>query len=860
MSATPSKPIEQEFPFPYQPWDIQTKFMQSLYKTLDNNHVGIYESPTGTGKSLSIICSALKWLKDRQTVTINDLLAEQDDQHLLDKSIKDEPDWVIAHDRERRRNEIADMIEKQKHAREQREIRLQQIRNRESIESTRSTFKRKAESNLSDLGLQEKENFLVEEYDSDENSPSSNSLNQPWSLQYTEKEEDLNKDLDEIFEIQIIYCARTHSQIAQFVNEIKKTAYGNIKCVTLGSRKNLCINQSVTRLQSLHRINDKCLDLQKAKTSADKSSKSSGGCPYLTEDPVQMVTFDDTIHARIRDIEEIVQAGRKSATCPYYGARHTAKSSEIICIPYNLLLQRSTRESIGLRLKNNIIILDEAHNIIESVNSLYSHTISLDQILDCKTHLSKYFERYKNRLAGRNMVYVKQLLVLLGAFEQLFAKLSPTKFDHALHCKSQDTPYSAAKSTQESNHAMSVSEFVDKAGIDHFNLFKILTYLENSRLPFKLLGFAVSETRKENSETANFIPTSVSPLSFMQSFLASLTDPDVNGRIVYNYSTDPHHCVFKYLLLNPADCFAPILKQARSVVFTGGTMSPIHDFIEQLLPFVQHDRLDVFSCGHVINSTSLLPICVSQGPTGLDFNFSHEKRVDTNMMDEAGAAIANYSNVISGGIVVFFVSYSYLDAIVKQWKSGGIWTRISKKKKIFIEPTSVGEVDKVLQDYSSTINRSRQTDFSTSTLTGSMLLAVVSGKLSEGINFADDMGRAVIMVGIPFANIASIELQERMRFFDVQAKETGSGITGKEYYENICMRAVNQSVGRAIRHKNDYAVIIFLDMRFKRDRIVAKLPEWIRNCGLTFPNQFGPSIAMISKFFNSHRKPTNKKE
>ncbi|OAJ41321.1 hypothetical protein BDEG_24942 [Batrachochytrium dendrobatidis JEL423] len=690
------------------------------------------------------------------------------------------------------------MIEKQKHAREQREIRLQQIRNRESIESTRSTFKRKAESNLSDLGLQEKENFLVEEYDSDENSPSSNSLNQPWSLQYTEKEEDLNKDLDEIFEIQIIYCART----------------------------------SVTRLQSLHRINDKCLDLQKAKTSADKSSKSSGGCPYLTEDPVQMVTFDDTIHARIRDIEEIVQAGRKSATCPYYGARHTAKSSEIICIPYNLLLQRSTRESIGLRLKNNIIILG-------------NHTISLDQILDCKTHLSKYFERYKNRLAGRNMVYVKQLLVLLGAFEQLFAKLSPTKFDHALHCKSQDTPYSAAKSAQESNHAMSVSEFVDKAGIDHFNLFKILTYLENSRLPFKLLGFAVSETRKENSETANFIPTSVSPLSFMQSFLASLTDPDVNGRIVYNYSTDPHHCVFKYLLLNPADCFAPILKQARSVVFTGGTMSPIHDFIEQLLPSVQHDRLDVFSCGHVINSTSLLPICVSQGPTGLDFNFSHEKRVDTNMMDEAGAAIANYSNVISGGIVVFFVSYSYLDAIVKQWKSGGIWTRISKKKKIFIEPTSVGEVDKVLQDYSSTISRSRQTDFSTSTLTGSMLLAVVSGKLSEGINFADDMGRAVIMVGIPFANIASIELQERMRFFDVQAKETGSGITGKEYYENICVLCF--VTGRAIRHKNDYAVIIFLDMRFKRDRIVAKLPEWIRNCGLAFPNQFGPSIAMISK-------------
>ena len=33
------------------------------------------------------------------------------------------------------------------------------------------------------------------------------------------------------------------------------------------------------------------------------------------------------------------------------------------------------------------------------------------------------------------------------------------------------------------------------------------------------------------------------------------------------------------------------------------------------------------------------------------------------------------------------------------------------------------------------------------------------------------------------------------------------------HYENLCMKAVNQSVGRAIRHKEDYAAIIFLDHR-----------------------------------------------
>ena len=38
-----------EFPFPYsRPYDIQLKFMQSLYKTLELKRIGIFESPTGT--------------------------------------------------------------------------------------------------------------------------------------------------------------------------------------------------------------------------------------------------------------------------------------------------------------------------------------------------------------------------------------------------------------------------------------------------------------------------------------------------------------------------------------------------------------------------------------------------------------------------------------------------------------------------------------------------------------------------------------------------------------------------------------------------------------------------------------------
>jgi chromosome transmission fidelity protein 1 len=35
----------------------------------------------------------------------------------------------------------------------------------------------------------------------------------------------------------------------------------------------------------------------------------------------------------------------------------------------------------------------------------------------------------------------------------------------------------------------------------------------------------------------------------------------------------------------------------------------------------------------------------------------------------------------------------------------------------------------------------------------------------------------------------------------------------KQYLENLCMKAVNQSIGRVIRHRGDYAAIVLVDCR-----------------------------------------------
>ena len=85
---------------------------------------------------------------------------------------------------------------------------------------------------------------------------------------------------------------------------------------------------------------------------------------------------------------------------------------------------------------------------------------------------------------------------------------------------------------------------------------------------------------------------------------------------------------------------------------------------------------------------------------------------------------------------------------------------------------------------------------------GAIFFAVCRGKVSEGLDFADRNGRAVIITGLPFPNVKDPHVVLKRQFLDERAALQKKGgiittrLTGGDWYRQSAYRAVNQAIGR----------------------------------------------------------------
>ncbi|KAK5108500.1 hypothetical protein LTR62_008240 [Meristemomyces frigidus] len=818
-----------DFHHPFEPYDIQQQFMVAMYDCIEQGGVGIFESPTGTGKSLSLICSALTWLREHKRRLYDEATAfvEVED---------DEPAWIAEHakaSRQREMRQVRDDFEARLSATRKKERKL-----RERAENGAAAVKRRKLVDQRRSADSVDDEFLLDDYDSDDERERDTTEHHDFSSETAKLMAKLgmvqvpNSDgrtEETVEELKIYFCSRTHSQLSQFVGELQRVHLppgmppepGDdteelLKHVPLGSRKNLCINAKVAKLDSHTAVNERCVELQKSSTTAEHR------CPFLPgkESTNQVLDFRDRALAKIQDIEDMAALGSRIGICPYYASRSAIAPAEMVTLPYPLLLQKTARDALGLSLKGHVVVIDEAHNVMDAVEGIYSSEITTAQLQQSKEGLVVYLQKFRNRLKGSNRVYVTQVIRVI---DSMLLFTSGIVDDSAMEGRLQP------------------SQLMEGKGVDQINLTKLVRYIGDSKLARKVEGYVdrVAAARKvEQTTTKQMVEEhDVPSLTAVQNFLATLMNPSKEG--CFFWRKDGISCTVRYMLLDPSEHFREIVEDARAVILAGGTMSPMDDFRQRLFPYLP--SLMTFSCGHLIPSSSLLIRTIASDDDGaLEFSFkSRNGRTALRL----GKALLQLAPIVQGGLVVFFPSYGFLEQVSSFWQSESITIDLEKIKPVCWDSRN-SPADDTFRKYSETVAMNSRK--------GTILLSVIGGRLSEGINFSDDLGRCVVVVGLPFPNLDTSEWKAKLRYMNEKAEARGepAGKAGREHAENVCMRAVNQAVGRVIRHKGDWASIVLMDKRFEQARLRDKLPGWIKT---SFPcpsaTDVGGVVRDVGEFF-----------
>lgn len=583
-------PSAQDFGFPYTPYAIQEQLMQELFQVLERKQIGIFESPTGTGKSLTLTCGALTWQRQHEQLVRAELqqrIAEVEAElRALQADSEKADDWITAQSNTQVQRQELQQLQKLRTLLQQKEQQLEQIKQRRKQEQKQQRPARRANEQI----LEKEKPVEEPTADADEDAV-------PSSDEEADDADDVPEQPEERFrDVQIFYCSRTHSQLAQIVAELRKTPHGKqVRCISLGSRQQLCINAQVRRLPNVALMNERCLDMAKAKAKAPSVNPSKKArletqvlsrCAYKA--PTQLQKLSDVALTEPLDIEELATEGAACNSCPYYATRAAQAQAQLVLLPYPLLLQRNSRQQLGIDLRGAIIIVDEAHNLLDTIAQLHSSELSVAHLQLAKQQICGYKERYSRRLSSANLLRINQLIFVV---RQLL-KLLETK----------------PEQEQKATRMLRTYELTAEGDFYNIDLHALLQFCTRTRFAQKLQGFAaqllreprpnenrppptqqllqrLAKEHKEQSQTVGkrklqqvmaeaqseedgkdqkykspSLPAP-SPIRPLLAFLETLTSNAADGRVLLN----PQAGTLKYLLLNPVEHFTDIVNEARAV-------------------------------------------------------------------------------------------------------------------------------------------------------------------------------------------------------------------------------------------------------------------------------------------------------
>nr|AAL55708.1 RAD3-like DNA helicase [Plasmodium falciparum] len=279
----------------------------------------------------------------------------------------------------------------------------------------------------------------------------------------------------------------------------------------------------------------------------------------------------------------------------------------------------------------------------------------------------------------------------------------------------------------------------------------------------------------------------------------------------YPEATGIYDPLIQFACLDSSIAMKTVINKYKSIILTSGTITPL-ELYPKLLNF---KTVLTASFPMSFDRNCVCPLIVTKGSDLIPLSSQFSLRNDLSVIKNYGILLVDMCKCIPDGIVAYFPSYIYMEQVISSWYELGVIANILEYKLIFIETKDIVSTTIALHNFKKACDLGK----------GAVFLSICRGKIAEGIDFDKHYGKCVILFGIPYQYTLSRILKSRLDFL----KETYN-IQENEFLTFDAMRQASQCVGRIIRNKKDYGIMIFSDIRYAKHDKKNKLPPWIIKC------------------------------
>ncbi|HJM76895.1 MAG: hypothetical protein CMA54_00820 [Euryarchaeota archaeon] len=549
----------------------------------------------------------------------------------------------------------------------------------------------------------------------------------------------------------------------------------------------------------------------------DSVNKSTGEC--TCEEGIveparkgRRADLEDFILEEPRHVDRVIKEGVARGICAWATARSAVRRADILVCDYNHVFVEEVRENslpvMSVDLDNAILVVDEAHNLPDRIRLGLERIVTTEVFRRARIDVNAHKENLEESTKKLDLPASKSHSDALLLEKQV----------KALEDDSALSTWFSEKTAE--NEASKVGDLRIDTGEFLGVIARAIEGIEENgpedgiarikRMNSRLLSVVVDEDDSIEEDGQN---DCIRLAEFLDICIKYRDSPALS--LIFDNVLEVPRVISH--LLDPSVVGGPIFKQCAGSILMSGTLFP---------PVMYSDILgipeDKAMCKEYYSGfpPDNRPVFIARDVTS---KFTEREGSYSSIRDHIRSVLEK----TDGNVAVFAPSYAMLDRIYAD-------IDYTFGKQRFREERGMSK-----RSVDGTVGRLHELK---SMGFGAVLFGVLSGKFSEGVDYAENVLDAVVCIGLPLPPPSA----RQDALLEYYAGRFGRSKAWKYASLQPAVNSIMQALGRPIRKREDKAIIVLLEKRLLERRVRDCLPKSMHTRQTTSPSR---TSKHVERFF-----------